>query len=95
MMRLAGRAGLFACGDVLEGAIAVGMDIHWSLQGGELTTYTPIASVDYLDVDRKAGQAEVVLGIQFDEGAEELEPLFEELFEPGMIVDVDKVAGAS
>ena len=64
------------------------MNIHWPLHGEALTTYAPIATVDYLDVDRAAGLAEIALGIRFDEDVEETEKLFQDLFEPGMVVEI-------
>ena len=88
VFRLTGRPGIFASGEVLDGSVAVGMNIHWPLHGEALTTYSPIATVDYLDVDRAAGIAEVALGIRFEEDADDLEKLFEELFEAGMIVEI-------
>jgi hypothetical protein len=88
IFRLSDRPGFFAAGDVLDGRVAVGMNIHWPRHGEALTTYAPIASVDYLDLDRERGIAEVALGIRFEDDDEGLAKLFEELFEGGMIVDV-------
>jgi len=88
VFRVSDRQGIVAAGDVLDGRVAVGMSIHWPLHGEALTTYAPIASVDYLERDRAAGIAEVALGIRFEEDPEEMAKLFEDLFEEGMVVDI-------
>ena len=88
VFRVRDRQGIVAAGDVLDGRVAVGMNIHWPLHGEALTTYAPIASVDHLDRDRAAGIAEVALGLRFEEDPEEMAKLFEDLFEEGMVVNI-------
>src|SRR5262245_21182263 len=88
IFKLSRRPGFFACGDVVEGTVAVGMYILWPLPGKGLMAYAPIATIDYLDIDRAARRTEVALGIRFEEDTQEMEKLFEDLFEVGMVVDI-------
>jgi hypothetical protein len=85
-LRVQGR-GLFACGEIVEGVVAIGMNVHWPLQGDALTTSTPVVRVEYLDLDRAAGRVEVALGISVDD---EVELLLRSLLEPGMVVEVSR-----
>ena len=89
ILRLSGRSGIFVCGDVLEGIVAAGMTIRWPLRAPVSVAYAPIASIDYLDVDRAGGKAESALRVRFEGDAEEMEKRLEDSFEVGMVVDVE------
>jgi hypothetical protein len=92
ILEVDGRAGLLACGDIVEGTVAVGMNLIWPLRGEVLTTLVAISAVECLDVepsaDAGAGRFEIALALRFEDDAGEMPQMFRDRLEPGMVVDV-------
>lgn len=97
VFRVQGRVRVFLSGRIESGIVRPGMVARVHLDGG-LCWAIPVESLDYVDVDRAAGLAEVALGLKVGGGLPDLHGNgFEDLQAlclAGDVIDIADAEGA-
>lgn len=96
IFRVHGRDAVFASGMIESGVVRIGMVARINIDGG-LFWAIPVMSLDYVDVDRAKGIAELALGLDVGGGLADLHGNgFEDLKAlcvVGDVIDIEDAAG--
>jgi hypothetical protein len=83
--------GFYVCGEIVEGAVRVGMALLWPMPGDDITIELVVRSVDF--VDYPGGDPCIALGVSFDpDERADSERMLRELCDEGMVIDVAAAA---